>query len=384
MDPVSKSLTAKANPVRTTGAPPSSALEQAPEQEPIRIRGPAAAPAGEAAATPLAEVSWQTAMKRAIRSGEALCDRLALPAAFRERIEQAAGENPFPVFVPLEFLARMRVGDCRDPLLRQVLPLPEEADDAAGFSTDPVGELQDSPPASLAVGLLKKYYGRALLVTSGACGVHCRYCFRRHFPYDSVPHGAAAWDRPLAMLAGDSSIDEVILSGGDPLVLTDPALEDLIHRIAEVPHVRRLRIHSRMPIVIPQRVTERLLDSLSGTSLAVWMVVHANHPAELDPPTLAALGRLIDRGIPVLNQAVLLRSVNDHPEVLEQLCRKLIDHRVQPYYLHQLDRVAGAAHFEVPESRGRELVEWLRTRLPGYAVPTYVVEKAGEASKTPL
>lgn len=371
MDPVSESLTAKANPVRTTGAASAIVPTQEPEPEPIAAGEPP-------------EVSWQTAMKRAIRSAETLCERLALPTTFRKRIAEAAGENPFPVFVPLEFLARIRVGDCHDPLLRQILPLPEEADAAAGFTTDPVGELQASPPASLAVGLLKKYYGRALLVTSGACGVHCRYCFRRHFPYDTVPHGDAAWDRPLAMLTADPSIDEVILSGGDPLVLTDAALENLIQRIAQVPHVRRLRIHSRMPIVIPQRITERLLQLLCDTRLSAWMVVHTNHPAELDSPTLAALGRLVDRGIPVLNQAVLLRAVNDQPEILEQLCRTLIDHRVQPYYLHQLDRVAGAAHFEVPEPRGRELIETLRTRLPGYAVPTYVVEKAGEPSKTPL
>ena len=328
--------------------------------------------------------SWQTAMKRAIRSSEVLADHLGLSQAFRERIGRGSGGDAFPVFVPLEFLSRMRPGDEHDPLLRQVLPLPEEADEATGFTTDPVGELNGLPPASLAVGLLQKYHGRALLVTSGACGVHCRYCFRRHFPYDTVPHGSAAWDRPLALLAADRSIDEVILSGGDPLVLTDPALETLIERIAEVPHIRRLRIHSRMPIVIPQRITDAMLAMLSETRLAPWMVVHANHPAELDGATLTALGRLVDAGIPVLNQAVLLRSVNDAPETLEQLCRKLVDHRVQPYYLHQLDRVAGAAHFEVPESRGREIVEQLRSRLPGYAVPTYVVEQAGEASKTPL
>ncbi len=323
-------------------------------------------------------------MKRAIRSAEVLCQRLELPAEFNRRVAEAAPGNPFPVFVPLEFLSRMRPGDCRDPLLRQVLPLPEEGDTAAGFSTDPVGELQGSPAASLSVGLLRKYHGRALLVASGACGVHCRYCFRRHFPYDTVPHGDAAWDQPLAMLSDDPTLDEVILSGGDPLVLTDPALENLIRRVAEVPHVRRLRIHSRLPIVIPQRITERLLDLLRGTRLSTWMVVHANHPTELDAATLAALGRLVDRGIPVLNQAVLLRGVNDQLAALEQLCRTLVDHRVQPYYLHQLDRVAGAAHYEVPVARGRQLVAELRTRLPGYAVPTYVVEQAGEPSKTPL
>lgn len=323
-------------------------------------------------------------MKRAVRSADVLCERLGLPEEFRQRVAAAARGTSFPVFVPLEFLDRIRPGDCSDPLLRQVLPLPEENEAAAGFTNDPVGELQGTPSASLSVGLLQKYHGRALLVTSGACGVHCRYCFRRHFPYDVVPRGTAAWDQPLARLAADDSIDEVILSGGDPLVLTDPALENLVLRLAEIPHLRRLRIHSRMPIVIPQRVTEQLIALLSATRLRSWMVVHANHPAELDDPTLAALGRLVDRGIPVLNQAVLLRSVNDDPETLEELCRTLVDHRIQPYYLHQLDRVAGAAHFEVEEAHGRRLVAQLRSRLPGYAVPTYVVERAGEPSKTPL
>lgn len=329
-------------------------------------------------------VPWQTAMKRAIRSVDDLCQRLEMPDALRTTVCQAAEENPFPLFVPLEFLARMRAGDPHDPLLRQVLPLPEEAEPAAGFTSDPVGEVGGPASASLSIGLLRKYHGRALLVASGACGVHCRYCFRRHFPYDHVPRGTAQWEQPLERIAADPTIDEVILSGGDPLVLTDPALRALVERIAQVPHVRRLRIHSRMPIVIPQRVTSALVEMLRATRLAVWMVVHANHPAELDTTTLACLARLVDGGIPVLNQSVLLRGVNDDAAVLEELCRRLIDHRMQPYYLHQLDRVAGAAHFEVPEATGREIVAALRRRLPGYAVPTYVVEQAGESSKTPL
>lgn len=381
MDYVSESLTAKPDSVRTTAA--SSAAFSAADQESDRSAG-VDSPAGTVDQRSAAMVPWQTAMKRAIRSPEDLCQRLELPAAFQETVRRGAEQNPFPVFVPLEFLARMRVGDPGDPLLRQVLPLPEESQPAAGFTSDPVGEVGGPAAASLEIGLLRKYHGRALLVASGACGVHCRYCFRRHFPYDHVPRGTAQWEQPLQRIAADPTIDEVILSGGDPLVLTDPALDSLVEKISQVPHVRRLRIHSRMPIVIPQRVTAALVEMLRATRLAVWMVVHANHPAELDGTTLARLARLVDGGIPVLNQAVLLRGVNDATAVLEELCRRLIDHRIQPYYLHQLDRVAGAAHFEVPEATGREIVAALRSRLPGYAVPTYVVERVGENSKTPL
>ncbi len=177
---------------------------------------------------------------------------------------------------------------------------------------------------------------------------------------------------------------EVLLSGGDPLTLTDQKLSDLVTEIESIRHVRRLRIHSRMPIVIPQRVTATLIDRLSSSRLAVWFVIHANHPNELDEAVMARIGALVDAGIPVLNQAVLLRGVNDDPDVLSELCLKLVDHRIQPYYLHQLDRVRGAAHFEVPLAEGKRIIEQLRARLPGYAVPTYVTEQPGVASKTPL
>jgi KamA family protein len=185
----------------------------------------------------------------------------------------------------------------------------------------------------------------------------------------------------LALIAADESIEEVILSGGDPLVLPDRCLAELAGQLAEIPHLRRLRVHTRLPIVIPERVTGALLAWLRGTRLAPWVVVHANHPAELDAAVAAALGRLVDAGVPVLNQSVLLRGVNDRADVLAELCRRLADLRVRPYYLHQLDRVAGAAHFEVPEARGLRLIESLRAELPGYAVPRYVRDRRGAASK---
>jgi EF-P beta-lysylation protein EpmB len=274
----------------------------------------------------------------------------------------------------------MHPGDPHDPLLRQVLPLAEELDDTPGYSEDPVADRG----AALTPGLLQKYSGRALLITTGACAVHCRYCFRRHYPYQESPHSLAQWNPALDRIAADDRIEEVILSGGDPLMLVDSQLAGLVDRIAAIAHVRRLRVHTRLPIVIPERVTRALVACLRGTRLTPLVVVHANHPRELDDAVGTALGRLIDAGIPLLNQAVLLRGINDDLEPLLGLCRRLVDLRILPYYLHQLDRVAGAAHFAVPPAEGAQLIEQLRQHLPGYAVPRYVQESAGAPHKIVL
>jgi L-lysine 2,3-aminomutase len=320
-----------------------------------------------------AEPSWRRALAGAIRDPAELCELLELPADFAK--PQAAGG--FPLLVPREFVARMKPGDPRDPLLLQVLPTPAELATTPGFSADPVGD----GAAEVLPGLLHKYAGRVLLITTGACAVHCRYCFRRHFPYEAAPKGLAAWEPAIDHIAADESIHEVILSGGDPLTLVDETLAALAERLAEIPHLKRLRAHTRLPIVLPQRVTEELLAWLTGTRLAPWMVVHANHANEIDGAVAAALGRLIDAGVPVLNQAVLLAGVNDTVEAQAALNERLVNLRVQPYYLHQLDRVAGAAHFAVPTERGAEIVTALRGQFPGYAVPLYVEEIAHEVSK---
>jgi len=323
-----------------------------------------------------AEVSWQQAMRLAVRDSAELCRRLKLP----ESLGNTAAAESFPVFVPLEFLSRMQAGDRSDPLLKQVLAASEEVSPVEGFVADPLAEAS----ASTLPGLLHKYPGRALLVTTGACAIHCRYCFRRHFPYDEVPKGAAAWQPAVDRIAADDSIQEVLLSGGDPLTLVDPLLARLVASLDAIPHVRRIRVHTRLPIVIPQRITQSLIEIFRSARATTWFVVHCNHAAELDSATLASLGRLIDAGIPVLNQAVLLRGVNDSLEALERLSLRLVDHRIQPYYLHQLDRVAGAAHFEVSEATGLRLVEQLRGRIPGYAMPQYVREIPHQASKLPV
>jgi len=327
--------------------------------------------------------SWQEALKDAVRDAAELCRLVHVPPLTGPGATKAARD--FPVFAPRGYIARMRQGDTRDPLLRQVLPLEEElsppADlDTASYGLDPVGD----HAAIQSPGLLHKYHSRVLMVTTGACAVHCRYCFRRHFPYQLGPRSPSDWQPALAKIAADSTLREVILSGGDPLTLVDSHLAELAQRLAAIGHLRRLRIHTRLPIMIPERVTDELIDWLRGTRLTPIMVIHANHANELDASVAGALGRLADAGIPLLNQSVLLRGVNDTVEALTDLSERLVDLRVMPYYLHQLDRVIGAAHFEVSEARGHELVEQMRARLPGYAVPRYVREVAGAANKIVL
>lgn len=321
---------------------------------------------------------WHRALAEALRDPDELIDRLRLPGEFREPARRTA--KLFPLLAPRSYVDRMRPGDPADPLLLQILPLGAEEEAVSGFHTDPVGD----DAARRAPGLLQKYVGRALLITTGACAVHCRYCFRRHYPYGDEPRRLDDWEPAFAAIDADATLHEIILSGGDPLMLTDNRLQAIVDRIASIPHVARLRVHTRLPIVLPERVTESLLELLTATRLKPIVVVHANHPQELTGACPSALRRLIAVGIPVLNQAVLLRGINDSADVLAELCERLVDLGVIPYYLHQLDRVRGAAHFEVAETDGLAMIENLRRRLPGYAVPRYVRELAGRASKSPL
>lgn len=318
---------------------------------------------------------WQTILAESLTDPGELSRLLKLPSAFADEARRAAG--PFRMLVPRPYLDRIRPGDPDDPLLRQVMPAAAESKRVEGFSRDPLCEAS----ASLAPGLLSKYRGRSLIVTTGQCGVHCRFCFRRHCLPPSLEGSVARLEQSLNYLACDPSIHEVILSGGDPLVVDDDTLGELARRIAEIKHIRRLRVHTRLPIVVPQRVTDELLGWIQQTRLAVVVVLHVNHPAEIDTAVARAIGRLVDAGIPLLSQSVLLRGVNDRCEVLEELFERLVDLRVMPYYLHQLDRVAGAAHFEVPAEEGLELIAELRTRLPGYAVPRYVRDIPGNPNK---
>jgi L-lysine 2,3-aminomutase len=308
---------------------------------------------------------------------------LAAGLAARAR---AAGLQ-FRLRVPRGFVARMRRGDPHDPLLRQVLPLDAEQESVAGYGADPLQEAD----ARRAPGLLQKYRGRALLIATGACAVHCRYCFRREFPYADAEGdveasavagtGVGRWQAALTELAADSSIEELILSGGDPLSLGNARLAQLTDALARIAHLRRLRIHTRQPVVLPSRVDAGLTQWLRAAPWPVVMVLHTNHAQELDATVLEACARLRDSGVTLLNQSVLLAGVNDSVAALAELSRRLFDCGVLPYYLHLLDRVTGTAHFEVAEARARRLVAQLAGQLPGYLVPRLVREVPHASAK---
>lgn len=321
---------------------------------------------------------WQAEMARAITQPAELLRVLALDPALLPAAERAA--ERFPLRVPRGFVARMRRGDPDDPLLRQVLPLAAELDDADGFGSDPVGDLA----ARAAPGLLHKYAGRALLVVTAACGVHCRYCFRRDYPYADSGARAGDWRAALEHITADTSIREIILSGGDPLALANPRLRALIEQLDDITHLQRLRIHSRQPVVLPERIDDELLEIIAGSRLQQVMVLHVNHANEIDAALGDACRRLRQTGITLLNQAVLLAGVNDSVKTQSQLCERLFAVGVLPYYLHLLDRVQGAAHYEVPTERALTIMELLRAELPGFLVPRLVREEAGAAAKSPV
>jgi len=320
--------------------------------------------------------NWRRELSDAVRHVDELWRLLHLPP---EALPGArAATRLFPLLVPRGFVALMEPGNLDDPLLRQVVPLGDECREMPGFSANPLAESTCAP------GLLHKYQGRALLVTTGACAVHCRYCFRRHFPYDDLPRGPAWWQPALDHLRSDPSVHELLLSGGDPLSLPDTQLGSLARAAAEIPHLTRLRIHTRLPIVLPERVDAEFLAWLTGTRLTPVVVVHANHPRELSPAVANALKRLRDAGIMVLNQSVLLRGINDDVAVLAELSERLAACGVIPYYLHALDRVQGAAHFLVEDDVARRLIQELAMRRRGWLVPRLVREEPGARGKTPL
>ena len=269
--------------------------------------------------------SWQDEMKLAYRDATQLCAELGLPESLRQQVALRFSE--FPLFAPRPFVARMKYGDPADPLLRQVLPLAAEQSPVPGFTPDPVHDL----PAQTTPGVLQKYQGRALLITAGACAIHCRYCFRRHFPYDAAPQGLDQWQQTLRTLATDASLEELIFSGGDPWTLRDESWTERLRMALELPQLRRIRIHTRLPIVIPQRVTDNLVASLQDCRLPVVIVLHINHAQEIDSRVTIAVRRLRDSGATLLNQAVLLRGVNDALETQVDLSQALLDIGVLPY-----------------------------------------------------
>lgn len=320
---------------------------------------------------------WQFELKKAYTQPEELLRALKLdPALFRDDIK---ARKLFAMRVPKPFVAQMKVQDSNDPLLRQVLPLHNEFDSAPGYSTDPLQEQQG--PVN---GLLHKYKSRVLLILQGGCAVNCRYCFRRHFPYDELTFSKRQLADTLEYIRQHPEINEVILSGGDPLMANDNRLKELIKEFELLPQLSRLRIHSRLPVVIPSRLTIKLKEMLSNSRLQSVLVLHANHANEISPELAKALDDWHRAGIHLLNQSVLLSGVNDNLTALTKLSETLFSARVMPYYLHQLDKVKGASHFAVSDAKAQALWQKMTHELPGFLVPRLVREEAGELSKTAI
>lgn len=322
--------------------------------------------------------TWQSALKNSITDLKALCAELNLdPNRFPHNNDDLRG---FPLRVPRGFVSRMEKGNPNDPLLLQVLPQMEELKTFPGYSHDPLTERAFNPTP----GLLHKYRSRVLLTLTGGCAIHCRYCFRRHFPYESNMPDKTEWSNILTYLANDNRINEVILSGGDPLIVTDAVLMERIFSLEPIPHIKRLRIHTRLPVVIPERITDQLILGLKKSRFQKILVLHSNHANEISEDVVRALKKLHDISVTLLNQTVLLKGVNDNEKALLQLSEQLFTAGLIPYYLHLLDRVSGAAHFDISEVRAQELMSYLMKNLPGYLVPKLVREIPGALAKTPV
>lgn len=321
------------------------------------------------------DANWQSEVASAFRNPGELLTFLHLS---RELCPIA--ETSFPFLVTRAFAERMIKGDPKDPLLLQVLPDQEELNSREGFGPDPVFDLgaQRSP------GLLQKYHHRALVISTGACAIHCRYCFRRDFPYQEQQTSRSRWQANLEEIKSDCTLEEVILSGGDPLMLSNDRIGEIFEGLGQIPHIQRVRIHTRMPVVLPARIDDGLTEIIRTSHLKKVVVIHSNHPNELDTSVGLAMNRLLMTGATLLNQSVLLRGINDAEATLIALSKKLFEMNVLPYYLHGLDRATGTHHFEVSLDRSRELAHRVRGSLPGYLVPKLVQEIPGKDAKTPI
>jgi len=319
--------------------------------------------------------NWQKVLQEASPSPQDLLNKLNIedPSLFSRQTNK-----DFPLRVPAGFIGRMNQSDPDDPLFKQVWPSVEEENEKAGFIEDPLDEVnhQVSP------GLLHKYPGRVLLVLTGACAIHCRYCFRRHFPYSDSNTSGENLNRAINYIQNDASVTEVILSGGDPLSISDERLSDLVSRLDEISHLRRLRIHTRFPVVVPERINNTCLDWLTKTRLQLAIVLHVNHANELDKSVEQAVFKLRKQNISIFNQSVLLKGINDSAQALVALSEALFSYGIIPYYLHLLDPVSGASHFEVDESSAELLMQEMQKSLPGYLIPKLVREDSGRTHKT--
>lgn len=321
-------------------------------------------------------LSWQKILAQGFTSVSDLLHYLELPVSEGNLL----AEKKFPSRIPLGFAKRMQKGNTQDPLLMQVLALGEELDEEEGYDVDPLLEVGTIPLK----GLIHKYYGRVLLTVTGVCAVNCRYCFRRHFPYQSNNPGRSGWKEIAHYIANDPSITEVILSGGDPLLASDLVLAELIRLLEDIPHVHTVRIHTRIPVVFPERIDTELVNLLSTTRLKKVVVLHCNHPQELNDEVKRACNVLKKADCVLLNQSVLLAGINDHATILAELSQALFAYGVLPYYLHLLDKVKGAAHFDMSFVNAQAIYHQLQTLLPGYLVPRLAREEPGKLHKTLL
>lgn len=323
------------------------------------------------------ESNWQKELASAFTDPEQLLKYLQFePQKYADDIR---ARKLFPMRVPLPFANRIKKGDINDPLLMQVFPLKQEFDNAKGFVQDPLQEQQSQTP-----GMLHKYQSRVLLIVRGGCAVNCRYCFRRHFPYADNAVNKQGWQEALDYIRADPQINEVIFSGGDPLMANDEHLAWLTEQIESISHVTRLRIHTRLPVVIPNRINADLIKWFSNSRLQAVMVLHINHANEIDQALADKLLLLKKSGVTLLNQAVLLKNINDNVDAQQQLSERLFSAGILPYYIHMLDKVEGASHFDVSEQRALEIMAELIKRQPGFLVPKLVRELAGQPGKTPL
>ncbi len=324
------------------------------------------------------DTPWQQLFSESLLTPEQLVQRLALPEALLTEIKQAS--ELFQLRVPAPYLNRIKKGDINDPLLKQVLPLGLEAVQTPGYVTDPLQE-KDSNPIP---GLVHKYKSRVLLITAGACAVNCRYCFRRHFEYQDNAISSTRLKEISDYLMQHPEINEVILSGGDPLATSDHRLQQIVSTLEAIPHIKRLRIHTRLPVVIPQRVTEHLVNFLAESLLKVIWVLHINHPQEIDSHVRQVSQRLKSSNMLVLNQSVILKDINNDVATLTLLSETLFESDILPYYLHAFDPVTGAAHFNVTDQEAIQLWQALQAELPGFLLPKLVREIPGKVSKTLL
>jgi EF-P beta-lysylation protein EpmB len=319
---------------------------------------------------------WKLVVSESFRDLDGLLNYCEIEPLHAEPLSS----RKFALRVTRYFASLIEKGNALDPLLLQVLPVAQELQRVAGYSKDAVGD-----SLSMAVpGLIHKYHGRVLLTMTGACAIHCRYCFRRHFPYAEASVDYSIDGRVMEYLAENTDLNEVILSGGDPLMLSDQKLTGLISNLNRVSHIRTLRIHSRLLSVLPERVNQALLETLRQFNGQVVFVTHINHPNEISEPNQATFQLLSQHGYRLFNQSVLLRQVNDNPQTLADLSNKLFESHIVPYYLHCLDKVEGAAHFDVSRQESCRIYTQLRSRLPGYLLPVMVEEIPGRASKMPV